>query len=118
MARQQSDNIFHHAGQTATWRKFVSASSGNKYVGAGSSYHYIQRQITALFFGVPGQGFKLPEVQTLAGQLTIGQFIVATREVLDAQDELVWRGDTFRIEGDPVPNRIGENNVYIIKRGQ
>ena len=118
MVAQAGAAQFQYAGQTATWRKFVSASSGNAAVGLGSSYYYAQRLITALFFGVPGQGFNLPERQTMAGLLTEGSFVVATREALGAQDELLWRGKTYRIEGEPVPMRVGGNNAYIIKRGK
>jgi hypothetical protein len=117
MARQQNEAIYQHAGQTAVWRKYVSASAGNPVLGLGSASYYAERWITAQFYGVPGQGFSLPDNQTFAGMVTQGSFAVSTREELGQQDELVWRGDTYRIESDTVPTRIGGSNIYAIKRG-
>ena len=118
MAQQQAATILQHAGQTATWRKYVSASTGNPLVGLGSALYYSERIITAQLFGQPGQGFNLPDGQRMVGQLTEGEFVMACREEMGTQDELRWRGDTYRIESDRVPTRIGGNFMYIIKRGQ
>lgn len=111
---QQSDTIFQHAGQTATWRAFVSASAGVGVAGFGSTPYYRERTITALFAPLP----QNPETQTPAGMLAADQFQVTTREPLTRRDELRWRGVTYRIESDPSPATINGYWVALVKRGE
>lgn len=111
---QQSDTIFQHAGQTATWRAYVSASAGVGVAGMGSTPYYREQAITALFAPLPAN----PEMQTPAGMLVADQFQVTTREPMDRRDQLRWRGSTYRIESDPTPATINGFWVSLVKRGE
>lgn len=114
--RLQVADIFQHGGYTATWRQYVSASAGNQDAGLGDRYYYREQTITALM----GLGNKrpAPERQTPIGMLTSDTVITTTREKLGRRDELVWRGNTYRIESDSVPSTIGPHWVTEIKRGE
>lgn len=114
---QLANNIFRYAGETATWRKYVSASAGNPVVGLGSASYYQERLITAMLYGQVGMGLNLPENQTFAGMLAVGQFLASTTEPLGRQDELLWRGTTYRVDGDTVPNHIAGTHTVVVKRG-
>lgn len=112
-----------YAGQTVTWRSWIaaSASSTSAYLaGAGRVDTWREQQITALIAAV-GQG-NAPSFRENAapgGQIMAGDMTLSTRERLGVQDQVVWRGVTYRIEGDPQPYRAGGHlwyNTYI-RRG-
>lgn len=114
IARQQADTIFAQAGQTATWRAYVSSSAGTPLMGLGSAPQYAERTITALFAsGVLHQN----QVGTVAGQFIEGTFVATTREKLGKHDELRWNGTAYRVDSDPMPARIAGTWVSTIKRG-
>jgi hypothetical protein len=112
-----TDNTRHiqeQHGETATWRRYVSALTGVSVAGFGPTPYYAERLITALFY----QDQALKEAQTEPGQSTNARFRVTVSEPLTAQDELVWRGFTFRIESESQPQRINNTYSYIIAKGQ
>jgi hypothetical protein len=109
----QTQTIFASVGQTVTWRAYVSASAGVPAAGIGSQPAYAQRTITALFAEV-----TQPDAQANVGMLTMGQFLVVTREQLGKQDELLWRGTAYRVESDPTPYRIDGFWQTLVKRGK
>lgn len=107
-------DVLRQAGQTATWRQFVSASDGIAYAGLGDVRHYREQIITALFY----QNYqRQPERQTPAGMVAEGAFAVTTRERLGRNDELVWRGVTYRVESDPTPGALAGAWMTTVKRG-
>lgn len=114
--RNQVRDLFQYGGYTATWRQYVSSSAGNADAGLGDRDYYREQTITALL----GLGNKRPamERQTNAGMLASDQITATTREQLGRRDELVWRGNTYRVESDPVPSTIGPHWVTEIKRGE
>lgn len=108
-------DIFRHAGQTATWRQYISASAGVSVAGFGSSAFYREQTITAVF----GQ-YVLPAIvenQREAGIVVQGVFNVTTREKLARNDELIWNSVTYRIESEPVPARMAGTWLSQVKRG-
>lgn len=107
----QEHDIFRYAGFTATWRQFVSATSGTPAAGLPGSSYYREQTITALF-GAASQ----PERQTPGGMIAAAELFVTTRETLGRQDELIWRGQTYRIESDPVPAPVTNQWISHIKR--
>lgn len=115
--QQRAAAIDTHAGYSALWRQYVSASTGAGFAGRGDTYHYREQWVTAHFYGVPGAPSTISERQRAAGLVTEGKFFVSTPVKLSARDELVWMGDTYRIEGTSIPSQIdGYYNVQI-KRG-
>lgn len=110
IAGQEAD-IFRRAGYTATWRQFVSATSGVPAAGLGGSSYYREQTITALF----GAG-RQPERQVPGGMIAAAELLVTTRERLGRRDELVWRGETYRVDGDPVPAPVTNQWISPVKR--
>lgn len=111
MAGQRED-IFRHAGQTATWMQYISASADNPALGLGDAPQYREQLITALLGKVENG-----EMQTPAGMIAAGQILCVTRERIDRDDALVWRGETYRVESDPAPGRIAQTWITILQRG-
>lgn len=114
---QRDTSFLQYAGETGIWRKFASATTGNPLIGLGSATYYQERLITASLYGQPGAAVGLPENQTFAGMLAHGQFLMSTSEPMGRQDELIWRGVTYRVDGDSIPNHMGSTHTVIVKRG-
>ena len=110
--RQMAENHFAQVGQVVTWRQYISASASASVAGFDSTPYYREQTITALF----ARG-NLAEIQTTAGTMESGTFSVTTREPLGLRDELIWNGDTFRVESEAVEAKIAGNYVTHIKRG-
>lgn len=116
--RNQLDNMpLQFAGQTAIWRQYVSASAGNPAIGLGDSACYVESIITGVF-GTPPAVLNLIQQQTNAGQQVIADFTVSTRERLTRHDELVWNGETYRVDGDPVPSPLNGSYISTLVRGR
>lgn len=102
--RHGVDDILRQVGHTAIWRQYISASDGIAYAGMGETQHYREQIVTALLY----RSYTLqPEGRRAVGAIAEGDFMVSTRERLGRQDELIWRGVTYRVESDPQPNNIG-----------
>lgn len=106
----RAQDIFQYAGYTALWRHWVSATSGIPPVG-GTIDHYASRTVTALF-----ADFNQPEVQTPAGMIAAAMVQVTTNEKLTRNDLLVWRGIEYQVDSDPIPSKLGDNWIALIKR--
>lgn len=103
----------HYAGQTATWRQFVSSSAGVSAAGFAATLIYREQTITALFAPLPHN----PETQTPAGMIASDTFQVTTQQAIGRQDELRWRGERYRVESDPAPATMPGFWVSTVKRG-
>lgn len=112
---QVQNSVFKYAGSTATWRQYVSASAGVPAAGIGSALYYREQTITAVF----GRGLlgQFLEYQVAAGMQAAGIVLMASPHRIARQDEIVWRGTTYRVEADPVPARIVGHWVVNLKRG-
>ena len=113
----QTETIFQHAGQTVTWRQYISASGGVGAAGFGLAASFRESTITAVL----GRGFRLPDLlegQRAVGQIPAGEFYVTCRERLGRQDELLWRGEVYRVESEPVPSVLPGLWVAQVKRGE
>jgi hypothetical protein len=109
----QQSAIFEHGGHVVTWRRYVSASAGVPGAGIGSAPRYVERMITALFYPL-----ELTEGQRAAGLIVTSEFKATTRETLGRQDELVWQGETYRVESEATPAPMPGTFVSVIKRGK
>jgi hypothetical protein len=113
----QMSAIMTHASETAIWRQYISASSGTGsaiWAGAGITQHYRQQVISGLF--VPA---AQRETQLAAGQIIAGDMAFSTFQRLGVQDEVQWRGVTYRVEGDILPVHLGGRVWYqtMLRRG-
>jgi hypothetical protein len=117
LARQQQQmaaNHYAYAGQSVTWRAYVSASGGVAVAGLGATGYYREMPISALFRPLP----SLPETQTPAGMIAAGQFEMTTREQVGRGDEIVWAGTVYRVEGAPVPATMHSGYVSLVARAE
>jgi len=114
--QRQATDVLHMAGVTATWRQFVSAAGGNPDVGLEDTEYWRSQTITASFGDVDVA--RLPEHQTPAGMIAKGDLYCVTREQLNREDELIWNGNTYRVESDPVRARMTQGWVSLLKRGE
>lgn len=111
----QADTMKLYAGETAVWRQFVSASSGNPLVGLGSAARYREQVITGVF----GDGVVTTNQfgQRTVGQLQAGQIRVVTTEKLGQDDEIMYQGNRYRVDSDPTFSRMDKRWIAILKRG-
>ena len=106
MQRQQR-SITEFAGETAQWRAYVSASAGTPVAGVGNEPQFIVRTITALF-AQP----KADEQTVAGGEFLAGDMMASLPHQPHANDEILWRGNVYRVQGHPIPQRILGNNVW------
>lgn len=100
IARQLNDRHLQQAGQTATWRQFISASAGVSVAGFDATPFYREQTITGLFHvSLTGQG----EQQTPAGVIDAATLVACTPQPLGLRDELLWNGDVWHVESDSYP---------------
>lgn len=113
IAAQQLGTHFQHAGHTATWKQYISASAGVAAAGMGSAPRYREQTITALFGAI-----NQPEQSTPAGLFAAADIYAVTRERVGRSDELVWRGVPYRVESDPAPGRLAGTWISTLKRSK
>ena len=113
--QMQAQDILRQAGQTATWRQYISASaSAGASLSFGSAFYYRQQIITAYFGNRVIE--QVPERQTPAGMLAAANVWMVCREQIGRRDEILWRGSTYRVDGDPVPAYIASHWAVGLKR--
>lgn len=117
----QHSEILGYAGESCIWRQYVSAttSTSGYYAGAGTTRHYREQTITGLFAAPQMGESRFRETQLPGGQVIAGDMVASTTMPLGSQDELVWRGVTYRLEGDNVPIHLGGRMWYrtVLRRG-
>lgn len=112
-ARNEVDNMLRHAGFTATWRQYISASAGADDAGLGSALYYREQTITALYAPIAGEAVGMLE----AGGIVSQTLRVATQQALGQEDELLWMGERYRVESDTVPSRMNGLWLNTLQRG-
>lgn len=101
------------AGEPCIWRQYVSATSATSgyYAGGGTTRYYRQQTITGLLWKAMGQG-SYNEVHLPGGTVMAGDTMISLPVVLGEQDEVIWRGVTYRVEGDTTPIHLGGRVWY------
>ena len=99
--------VFQANGETAILRKYVSASAGTPKFGMGDQYQYMSAVvITALFHGHHHGG--IPRERQQPGGISMAAHIYCTTvTALAQQDELIWRGTAYRMDGASTPQVLG-----------
>jgi len=118
----QFDQVMRNHGETGTWRQFVSASvaTGSAvWAGQGVTAYYRTQSITALWAAPQMGDARFRETQLPGGQVMAGDAVVSTFQPFGTQDQILWRGVTYRIEGDSTPIHIGGRVWYrtVLRRG-
>lgn len=116
MTQQVEQTIIEYAGLPLLWRQFISASSGVSLAGFSPTRYFRESVITGVLGRAPIQ-FAVVEGQTPGGALAQGRFNVTTREKLGREDELIWDGDVYRVEGEAIPARMSNMWTVEVKRG-
>lgn len=120
LAAQQRE-VAGYAGETGVWRQYVSAASGlsGLWAGAGITRYYQERAITGLWAAPQIGESRFRETQLPGGQVMAGDVVLSTPDELGPQDEVVWRGVTYRVEGDATPIHMGGRVWYrtVLRRG-
>ena len=112
---RQARGFAQHVGDTATWRKYVSASAGNPAYGQGDEPCYVERVVTGLFVSV-----TFEQIAAAGGQFVAGDM---NATLLDCQpgreDEIKWSGTTYRVESDVNPEAILGRAAWrvLLRRG-
>lgn len=114
ITQQMNDHQYPYVGHAVTWRHYVSASGGVDVAGIGPTPMYRESIITA-FLGqfVPPQ---MRQHQVPGGMIEAGTFYAVSREPLDAQDEIIWNGALFRIEGSATRSPLTLGYIVEIKK--
>lgn len=116
--RQQLD-ILKYAGHTAIWRQYISATTGTQDAGLGDTLYYREQWVSALFGGGPlGSYGPAVERQAALGMITSDGIQAVTRQKLGVRDELVWRGEVYRIESESVPSLMDGFYMTELARGE
>lgn len=112
--REQLSALMERAGQTATLRQYVSASSNAAEYGLQTANTYVQRTITGIFEPLP-----LREVNTPGGQFQYGDTRVVTFLPLNKQDELTWQGQRWQVVSNAAYHTLWQTALFqtIITRG-
>lgn len=117
----QVGGIQQHAGESVTWRHYVSAATQTSayFAGGGLTPYYSESTITALMRAPQMGEARFRETPLPAGMIMAGDMVVSTFAPLGSRDELIWRGVTYRIEGDATPVHIGGRLWYntLVRRG-
>jgi hypothetical protein len=111
-----------HNAETGTWRQYISASTGtaSAYWGGGGTTRYYREQVVSGLWAAPQIGeSRFRETQWAGGQILAGDALISLSHKIGTQDEVIWRGVTYRVEGDRTPIHIGDRTWWrtVLSRG-
>lgn len=118
----QFNTVQGYAGEPVIWREFISgatAAGSGQWGGVGTVYYYREQAITGLLAAPQMGESRFRETQLPGGQVIAGDAVISMLHPLGQQDELVWRGVTYRVEGDSTPIHLGGRLWYrtVLRRG-
>lgn len=119
MNAQTRDNHFQFAGQTGTWRAWVSATTGFPMLGQGGVTYFRQQTITGLFANnpsFPSLTKANTENQYAGGQFAGGDLMLTTRERLGYRDEVIYNGNRYKVDTDSVPSVMNGFFTSVLRR--
>lgn len=110
--RRNAQVVLAGAGETARLRTYVSATQGAGKFGGSNQPNYTERVVTGII-SVPLTKDLPTEHDTPGGQVIASPFLVLTMDrKVGARDEVIWRGTAFRVQGQPMPEVIGERILW------
>lgn len=117
----QFAQVQQYAGETGVWRQYISAATASGsgiWAGGGTTHYYREQAVTGLW-GSPNRVLNARQVQLAGGQVMAGDGMISTEHPLGDQDEIVWRGVTYRVEGESLPVHLGGRVWYrtVLRRG-
>ena len=106
--------LFAQVGVTATWRQWISSTTGNPDAGLGDTQYYREQIITATFSGV---AVSVSEQQEQVGLIIGGTFRMVTDVYVGKDDELTWNGENYNVINEPYRAPYTNAWLTIIQRG-
>ena len=105
--------IFSGAGETAILRAYVSGAAAANDFGYADSFRYNERTVTGLFaIGTIGGVTLAREMQLAGGQAQANILTVTLPFSIGAQDEIIWRGTAYRVDGQGTPEVLGGRFIW------
>ena len=105
--------VFGNAGETAILRSYSGNVAGIPRFGIATTNAYTQCIITAMFFYSLKRGIQSQENYSPGGIYeTRALNISTTYPLLNARDELIWRGTAYRVDATPMPENLGGTVQY------
>ena len=119
---RQFETVQQYAGEPVIWKQYISSTSGNTtayLAGGGITRSYREQWITGLLASPQVGEARFRETQLAGGQVIAGDAVISTQQPLGAQDEIVWRGVSYRVEGANTPVHINGRLWYrvVLRRG-
>lgn len=106
--RRESQTIIGGAGESMTWRKWVSAAGGANQYGLQTQNFYTEFQTTGLLKQYD------PRLKSFAGgQSQEGTLYVTLPFEMGARDELIYAGSAFRVDGNADRETFGAGRVLF-----
>jgi hypothetical protein len=109
---RQSVTIIAGAGETCTYRKWISAGSGANQFGVQNKNYYTTMLVTGMF-----NRFEPKIIEVAGGQLQVaggfyGQSMTVTLPFqMSPRDELIWEGSAYRVDGNADHETMGWGHV-------
>lgn len=110
----QSRTINGNEGQTAIWRSFISAITGNQAAGYGLQPFYRQQIITIVF---PRGADMNEQNQYPGGTIADAQFTINTRYPMGQRDEILWNNVRYRVDANSQKSPMDGMWQTVVKRG-
>lgn len=110
--RRNAQAVFANAGEVVKLRTYVSGTTGTPKYGVGTVLNYTETTITGMFasniFGAP----RPTERMGPGGQTQEAQLMVTTERALGTQDEIIWQGTAYRLDGAAIPQVLGGRIMF------
>lgn len=109
---RQSVSVIEGAGETCTYRKWVSAGSGANQFGVQNQQYYVETLVTGMF-----NRFEPHFINVGGGQyqMTMGgggnAMSVTLPFQMSPRDELIWEGSAYRVDGNADHETMGWGHV-------
>ncbi len=102
--------MFSHS---VIWRKYISASAGDPDMGISDKLMYQSRSTQMQL-----KQLSLEEAQLVGGQDIYGSYEIVTTDPVGLRDEVIYDGETYRVQGLPDHELLGGVIYYrgIIQR--
>ena len=107
----QAKRIGEYAGETATYRKWISAGSGAAQFGAQNQNYYVETTVTGLFRRFDPRLMQNGGGVTQVAGGSTQSLSVSLPLQMSPRDELILEGSAYRVDGNPDHETMGWGHV-------
>ena len=104
-------------GQGVIWRRYISASGEVPEAYLPGNIYTAETMITAFIGVFPNSIPRMLQNQTPAGMIAAGETFITCGYKLNVNDEIIHRGATYRVDGEPQFVVMDSAWCAILKRG-